>query len=454
MNEGSDNKQIRWALLCNSLQLKKWQVEVIKQINDLNYCELCLVIVNVNKEKTPGFYNKILHYPYTNFLFRIYKRFFLKLKAEEYIDLSEELKKLPQINCKTFKRGIYSEYFYKEDIEQIKEYKLDFILRFGFNIIKGEILESASYGVWSYHHGNPLNYRGGPPAFWEIFKNDNITGVVLQKLTDKLDSGVILKTAYFKTIKHSFSANLDNILINASYMVKAVCIDLYYEAASYFEDKPLQTNAPIYKYPSNIKTFIFLLKLAVNKIKFHFNDLFIAEQWTAGIIKEKIEKVLYTNKNEINWIENKNRYTYRADVFLCNNKGQTLLVYEKYNYKLQKGNISGLYLNNDLSEGEEITLLEAKTHFAYPYTFQHNDKVYCIPESAGLNKINLYQIDFNTGKMLFIKTLLDNIDAVDSTLFNYKNYWWLFFTRKSQDTNTKLYMIILTGFINLTPIIL
>src|SRR5262249_1137297 len=42
--------------------------------------------------------------------------------------------------------------FPPEALDKIRAKDLDVLLRFGFNILSGEILTVARYGVWSYHH--------------------------------------------------------------------------------------------------------------------------------------------------------------------------------------------------------------------------------------------------------------------------------------------------------------
>ena len=69
-------------------------------------------------------------------------------------------------------------------------------MRFGFNIIRGDILNSATYGVWSYHHGDNSVNRGSPPGFWEVFLDWKVSGVTLQLLSEDLDNGQILYKSF------------------------------------------------------------------------------------------------------------------------------------------------------------------------------------------------------------------------------------------------------------------
>ena len=68
-------------------------------------------------------------------------------------------------------------------LKKSKKKTYDLILRHDFNIIKGEILNSSKYGIWSFHHGDTSKYRGGS-GFWEIINNEPTTGVTLLKLNN------------------------------------------------------------------------------------------------------------------------------------------------------------------------------------------------------------------------------------------------------------------------------
>jgi hypothetical protein len=70
--------------------------------------------------------------------------------------------------------------------------RADVVFRQGFGIIKGDILTRPSYGVLSYHHGDPRAYRGGPPGFWEFLHGRDTAGMMLQRLSEELDAGEII----------------------------------------------------------------------------------------------------------------------------------------------------------------------------------------------------------------------------------------------------------------------
>jgi len=280
-------EKIRFAIMCNSTKFPYWEVECIRNLLSLKEVELALLIIDDEPKKN---LKKILNIK--SFLFLAYHHLFInpKTKAYKEVDLTDLLNQIPKIKCKVVKKGKFSEYFKDEDITKLKNYNLDFILRFGFNIIRGKILTTPKHGVWSFHHDDEQKYRGAPPSFWEIYKNDPISGAVLQKLTDKLDSGIILQKGYFKTIKHSYGKNRDNVFLGTLDWPKKVCIDIINK--NKINQEPSTSQAPIYTRPTNSQMIIFLSKLFYNTLTEIYNYLFKHEYWNIGIVNKPINKFL------------------------------------------------------------------------------------------------------------------------------------------------------------------
>lgn len=122
------------------------------------------------------------------------------------IDLSEKLSEIPIINVHTVRKK-FSDWFPDDVVEAILDHQLDVVQRFGFRILKGRSLEIAQHGVWSFHHGDYLAYRGGPAGFWEVLDGTERTGMLLQRLTEDLDDGVPIARIFSRTDLRSVVLN-------------------------------------------------------------------------------------------------------------------------------------------------------------------------------------------------------------------------------------------------------
>jgi hypothetical protein len=426
--------------MCSSTLFQHWQAESIRTL--LREGHQCVLLIRDTREtEKKHFLSRLGSYQWNKLIYNLCHRTIFKAPAKNTIDFGKEFRTIPVQDCLVDKKG-FSEYFSPGDIHSIRSYQPDFILRFGFGIIRGPILEVAQYGVWSFHHDDEMKYRGGPPAFWGIWRNDPVTGAILQRLTDKLDDGIVLQKGYFKTIRHSYRANLEQVLEESAPWPAKV--------ASFLSNggepglKTASSEAKIFRVPGNFLMVLYLAKLFINKIRFHFNDLFLTEFWHSGVINKPAENQIFSgeriHQKDITWIPSPGRSEYYADPSALFDAGQLRIYFEDFRYKTQSAGISCFTLDPSTGKfSEKKEILPGNPHLSYPFVFLSGNTIYCIPESCIEKRVRLYRYDETADRFVPDQILLDGIDAVDPTLVNFENRWWLFFTRKRQ-SNTHLYI--------------
>ena len=71
----------------------------------------------------------------------------------------------------------------------------DLAIRYGFGLLRGDVLTASEYGVLSFHPADICRYRGlGPPKAFLDGRDE--MGVTLQRLTDDIDGGEIVACAH------------------------------------------------------------------------------------------------------------------------------------------------------------------------------------------------------------------------------------------------------------------
>lgn len=70
----------------------------------------------------------------------------------------------------------------------------DVAIRFGFGILKGDVLDAPTHGILSYHHGDMTKYRGRPAGFYEFINEESYVGITIQRLSGELDAGEVAAT--------------------------------------------------------------------------------------------------------------------------------------------------------------------------------------------------------------------------------------------------------------------
>src|SRR5437667_3707822 len=200
--------------MCAGEQLASAFAASIDELLKIDGVELALLIVDVNPPVRSSLVTKLKRILSLN---RNLWAIFQRLRPLEWLscyrhrDMSAVFAGVPRIHCRVIREGKFSEHFHPEDIERIRSYELHFILRFAFGIIRGDILNAARYGVWSFHHDDESKFRGGPAAFWEIYYDEPTTGAILQRLTDRLDAGIVLQKCDIQTRNWSYATNLNAI---------------------------------------------------------------------------------------------------------------------------------------------------------------------------------------------------------------------------------------------------
>ena len=258
---------LRFGLMCTGTRLFAWQAEIVRGLieSGLASPEL-LVIEDLEVEPARSLASRAMRLlRHKSLLWHLYEQRYVhpRTRSNRTVDLAAILNAVPVVRSRTIRKGRFSEYFREPDLQAIRARELDFILRFAFGIIRGPILESARYGVWSFHHGDPEKYRGGPYCFWELRRKEPRTHVVLQRLTAKLDSGIILKSGSVPTALEGLAANRDRALELGVGFPAEVCRDIQSGNAGYLDGPPLAAPGKLYVAPSNLEMLVWLLGRAL-----------------------------------------------------------------------------------------------------------------------------------------------------------------------------------------------
>jgi len=121
-----------------------------------------------------------------------------------------------------------------------------------------------------------------------------------------------------------------------------------------------------------------------------------------------------------------------ADPFLWEHEGKTYLFIEELIYEENRGTIACLTLDENMDVLSKQTVLERPYHLSYPFLFEYEGQLYMLPETGKNNGIELYRCRRFPDQWEFVKTLIDNVYAVDATLLERDGKWWLFVNIKEE----------------------
>ena len=414
-----------------------WTYSMITKIIESDFAEITLVIQNniaPSEKPKKSLLFKIKNY-IASFLFRFYtkkenKKYKSNNNAFQEKDLNQILKGIDILKV-TPKSTLLSDRILEEDLSKIGKYNLDVMIRLGFKILRGDILTTSKYGIWSFHHGDNKLNRGGPAGTWEVMEGWEETGVVLQILTEDLDGGVVIERSTSCTVNNSIISNKNNYYWKALSMIPRNLRKLHVLGGDVFMKQILHSNSDpcfyynrLYLKPTNTEVLKYLRNKYSWKIKNKINKWIYTNQWILLYSFNKSNNFALSFFRFKKIIPPKDRFW--ADPFIVHKDNQYFVFIEELLYSNNKGHIS--YFTIDEKDGmtKPVKILEKNYHLSYPFIFEDNGSYYMIPETSENNTIELYKCTEFPEKWELQETLMANIKAVDATLLFYDNKYWLF----------------------------
>jgi hypothetical protein len=311
-------------------------------------------------------------------------------------------------------------------VEVIRAAGLDFILRARSGRVSRELLDLPTHGVWAFRHG----------GFWEVYRADPATGASLERLTDRADEGVVLQRCFTSTKLSSFSTTVDRVMRGGTFMPARVARDILRGCAPYLDAAPAVTAAsPV---PTASQTLRFLGRVALAWVRAQLESVFLEERWHVGLVRAPIERFLEPSFTPvIEWLPYRRPRGFLADPFLARAGAETRLLMEDWDDRSFKGSIVEVGLEQGLGGQRPRRALEAPTHMAYPFAFEHDGSVFCTPETYQRRGVFLYALD-SDGQWREHAMLLEGFAAVDPTVVHHGGRWWLFCTDADDDDQGKL----------------
>ena len=448
---------LRVGLLLDGPNLPRFDVRIIEDLRASNFVDLALLVYRKNPplEKAPE--------P-AGFVGRIGRRLFdSKLRKHALYDLYLRFDRrrrgpddpLKSLDCSGLLAGIdcievepigakFVHRFPVVALERIKAKNLDVLIRFGFNILKGEILTAARYGVWSYHHGDNEFYRGGPPLFWELYERSPLSGVLLQVLTEELDAGIVLCKSLFATkATLSMSENRVAPYAGSTDLVIRKLNELHQFGWEHLlrnavPPAPYRGKRKLYRSPTNSDMARWLGPVLLKKALGRPFRRRSVQHWKIAIRLNNaplFDPASDGSLQGFRWIEPPKGHFW-ADPFLLEQGGRRWVFFEDYVYARKRAFISCAELS---AEGNPVSpvpcLSNPEHHYSYPYVFRDGPELFMIPEALDTGSIDLYRCDKFPDKWIFEKTLMSG-KFVDTSVWQHDGLWWMMTTRADPDSRS------------------
>lgn len=430
-------RPLRVGVMLNQLDDFAWIQRVLTDVRDSGFASVVLAVVNDSdkpekKGRLMRFMNgemnlgKELYWRYSLLDERVNKQ---RHDAFRVVDLRPALGNADIVPVQPISRKFVHR-FTDDDVARIKSYDLDVMIRFGFNIIRGDILDIARHGVWSYHHGDNNEYRGGPALFWEIYEGNPLSGTILQVLTDELDGG--------KVIYRSFAATIDSIWLSnnreetywktTAFVIR--CLRQLHRASGGLpsEAKLADYKRKIYRQPANREMSSFLVRAAGRVLRGKWRNLSGFNQWLIGYRTDRSKFLANSTTADLRGftpiVPPKKRSF--ADPFVFSHDGRDYVFIEDLDEVTGRGRIAVMTIGEDGKPTAPEPVLERDYHLSYPFLFEWQGDVYMLPETAATRSLQLFRATKFPYEWELHSEPMRGYPMVDATLHEQDGCWYMF----------------------------
>jgi hypothetical protein len=98
---------------------------------------------------------------------------------------------------------------------------------------------------------------------------------------------------------------------------------------------------------------------------------------------------------------------------------------EDFDFAARRGHISAYELVGNEAKPLGVVLREP-FHLSFPYLFEHEGRLYMVPETASNKDLRLYECVQFPQEWKLVRTIMANISAADTMIFQHGKHWWLF----------------------------
>jgi hypothetical protein len=426
--------KLKIGVLLDTFSMPFWMYTMLERIQQSGYAEITLVVKNA----TPGvcaceslaqrvidYRNRIFFQAYMALEGLLFKH---HPNAFELKDATALFLGMKQVNAKPRQTLCY-DYIEGEALDTIRQHGVDVFIRFGFRELKGDILRASRYGIWSFQHGDGTVNNNQPPGFWEVLDNRHIISSVLQIQSEDINNGLV--------VYRSFSANHHPLLSRS-------LNHCYWKSVAFFPRKlkelhelgeerffarlrnenrhPCIYSSRLNAAPRMVDLGKFLIKQLAILTRYAFFKLLFREQWILWYdLRDGFSTSLHCFKK---FAPPKDRFW--ADPFILHKDGTYYIFMEEFRFGQSKAHISVMSMDEKGTFSVPVVALERPYHLSYPFVFEWQGAYYMLPETAGNRAVELYICVEFPHKWVFHRNLMENIDAVDATLFEYNGKWWMF----------------------------
>ncbi len=425
------NVKLKIGLLISDELVPQWEYEFVKEVLNSEYAGIELVIFSDREHVLRHGSQPV------SFFFRLHNKLdrLLFLGKNNYavnrniLDLTGDVRKV-----KLDSGGDQTSVGKKHNtFAEIKELGLDVIIKLGYGRTDEGLSGLSNYGLWTFPMTGFDFGSADTTGYYEVVDENPVTVSGLDAIFGKGQKPLALARTIESTCSYSVSLNREKLFRRASLFVPRILKRLWQEGPAYLhrikqrsedQESGIISQLPP---PSLFRSLGNLFKAGLILMQQILKKIIFTDPFTWVLLYQLGNDNDFEGNSYKDFIKLKPpKDRFWADPFVVKSGDRYYIFVEEFMYKTGKGHISVLEIDITGRLLQSNRIIGNPYHMSYPFVFECDSTYYMIPETGGNRSIDLYRCTEFPWKWKFVKSIMKDINAVDTTLFRYDGKWWLF----------------------------
>ena len=431
---------LRVGVLIKQGALSKWIYQLLQRIKTCSFAAPVLIIdTHPPAIRAPMEWKHILFR-----LWRSWDHGFFANNGDGsiYHKAADSIADIPKIEISSAPAGHSAHVsFTTADLEKLVALDLDVLLDFAHAGAASELSVAAKYGIWFFPESNSEQQDHISSLLEPILAGAPASALSLVAARSPGNRIELLHAAQVATDPVSLTRVQDATNWRKPHWIMRTLSLLHHSGRSWEAvAQGCSLPPPASAAPGNFQMAKFIVHRYTRAAWSKARNKMRREQWVIGIRKRGSAGNRFELKDFTPLAPPADRFY--ADPFIVEKNGKNYLFFEELPFTANQGIISCMEMDADGHCGPTRSVLEMDYHLSYPFVFEWGGQMYMLPETRDSGKICLFRaVDFPACWKLE-KVLMENVWAVDPTLFEYAGKFWLFAggVEEHGDINSELYL--------------
>lgn len=306
--------------------------------------------------------------------------------------------------------------------ESIAELRLDVAVALGD--YEDVVLDGlARHGVWRFGFDDARGYAASQPGLNEVAdaRDTCASALVVRRAGGERRAAW---RSWSRTFAFSVGRNRDEMLRKTSTFLVRALTELRRQGEGWLDTRDLLADTDSLQASGDARNVRSLARIGASVTRRAVQKALYVEQWFLGFAFGEASANPADLSGFVHLVPPKDRFW--ADPFPVVRGGRCFVFFEELIFANGKAHISVVEVDRQGHVSPARKVLERDCHLSYPFLVEDGGELYMIPETAEAGVVEAYRCTDFPLQWQRERVLLQDVRAVDATVFRHDSRWWMF----------------------------